>query len=182
MRKFLIDTDTASDDAVALIMAHRWADVELLGLTIVNGNVPVEQGALNALYTTELCQRSTPVFLGCSKPILRESEYSYWFHGANGMGDMDIPKTNAKTQTKNAIDAIIDFIKANPNEITLVTLGPLTNIAIALSRSPEIAKLVKRCVVMGGAANVIGNVTPAAEYNMWVDPEAAKLFFRVECL
>ncbi len=177
MRKFLIDTDTASDDAVALIMAHNWADIEILGITIVNGNVPVKQGALNALYTTELCQKSTPIFLGCSQPILRKSEYSYWFHGANGMGNINIPLTEIKPQKKHAIDAIVDIIKANPHEITLVTLGPLTNIAIAISRSPEITKLVKRCVIMGGAANTIGNVTPAAEYNMWVDPEAAKIVF-----
>ncbi|MGF1486450.1 MAG: nucleoside hydrolase, partial [Prochloraceae cyanobacterium] len=177
MRKFLIDTDTASDDAVALIMAHNWADIEILGITIVNGNVPVKQGALNALYTTELCQKSTPIFLGCSQPILRKSEYSYWFHGANGMGNINIPLTEIKPQKKHAIDAIVDIIKANPHEITLVTLGPLTNIAIAISRSPEITKLVKRCIIMGGAVNTIGNVTPAAEYNMWVDPEAAKIVF-----
>jgi purine nucleosidase len=177
VRKFLIDTDTASDDAVALIMAHRWVDVELLGITIVSGNVPVEQGALNALYTTELCDRSTPIYIGSAKPLLRKSEYADWFHGVNGMSDMDIPLTKARAQSKHAIDAIIDSLKANPGEITLVTLGPLTNIAIALLRAPEIAQLVKRCVVMGGAANVVGNVTPAAEYNIWVDPEAARIVF-----
>ncbi len=87
MRKFLIDTDTASDDVVALIMAHRWPDVEISAVTIVNGNVPVAQGALNALYTIEICEQSTPVYIGCAKPMLRSCQYSYWFHGQDGMGN-----------------------------------------------------------------------------------------------
>ena len=177
MRKFLIDTDTASDDAVAILMAHRWPDVQIIAVTIVNGNVPVEQGTLNALYTIEICEQSTPVYIGCAKPMLRSCEYSYWFHGDDGMGNMHYPKPLLKPQSTHAVDVIIDTLKTNPGEITLVTLGPLTNIATALLRAPEIASLVQRCVVMGGAANVVGNVTPAAEYNIWVDPEAAKIVF-----
>ncbi|MDD1413677.1 nucleoside hydrolase [Dolichospermum sp. ST_con] len=177
MRKLLIDTDTASDDAVAIMMAHSWTDVEVVGITIVNGNVPVEQGLKNALYTLETCKASTPVYVGCKKPILRESNYAEWFHGKDGMGNMYYPDSHLKPQLSDATDAIIDLLKTYPGEITLVTLGPLTNIAIALSRAPEIASLVHRCVVMGGAANTVGNVTPAAEYNIWVDPEAAKVVF-----
>ena len=177
MRKFLIDTDTASDDVVALIMAHRWPDVEISAVTIVNGNVPVEQGALNALYTIEICEQSTPVYIGCAKPMLRSCQYSYWFHGQDGMGNRHYPQPLAQPQSTHAVDVIIETLKTNPGAITLVTLGPLTNIATALLRAPEIASLVQRCVVMGGAANVVGNVTPAAEYNIWVDPEAAKIVF-----
>jgi len=177
VRKFLIDTDTASDDAVALIMAHRWPDVEIVAVTIVNGNVPVDVGAKNALYTIQTCDCSTPVYLGASKPILRDSSYSYWFHGKDGMGDTNYPEPTLKARDKNAIDEIIDTIKANRGDITLVTLGPLTNIATAILKDRSIASDVKRCVVMGGAANCVGNVTPAAEYNIWVDPEAAKIVF-----
>jgi purine nucleosidase len=177
MRKFLIDTDTASDDAVALIMAHRWKDVQVVGVTIVNGNVPVEQGVKNALYTLNICNASTPVYIGCTKPILRQCNYADWFHGTDGMGNMYYPEPTSKPALTHAVDAIIDTIKTYPGEITLVTLGPLTNIATALLRAPEIASLVQRCVIMGGAANTVGNVTPAAEYNIWVDPEAAKIVF-----
>jgi purine nucleosidase len=177
MRKFLIDTDTASDDAVALLMAHCWIDVQVVAVTIVNGNVPVEQGVKNALYTLDVCNASTPVYIGCSKPILRQPIYADWFHGDDGMGNMHYPEPISKPQTTHAVDVIIDTIKTYPGEITLVTLGPLTNIAAALLRAPEIASLVQRCVIMGGAANTVGNVTPAAEYNIWVDPEAAKIVF-----
>ena len=177
MRKFIIDTDTASDDAVALIMAHHWPDVEVVAVTIVNGNVPVEQGVKNALYTLDVCNASTPVYVGCTKPMLRESSYADWFHGKDGMGNMYYSESNRKPESAHAIDAIIETIKKYPGEITLVTLGPLTNIAAALLKAPEIAALVQRCVIMGGAANTVGNVTPAAEYNIWVDPEAAKIVF-----
>ncbi|CDN14084.1 MAG: nucleoside hydrolase [Richelia sp.] len=177
MRKFLIDTDTASDDAVALIMAHSWQGVQVEAITTVSGNVSVKQGTKNALYTLEVCQASTPVYLGCAKPMLREAIYADWFHGKDGMGDMHYPEAKTKARTLHAIDVIIATIRANPGEITLVTLGPLTNIATALIRDPEIANLVKRCVIMGGAANTLGNVSPAAEYNIWVDPEAAKIVF-----
>ncbi len=177
MRKFLIDTDTASDDAVALIMAHRWHDIKVEAITIVSGNVAVEQGTKNALYTLTVCHASTPVYVGCAKPMLREAVYADWFHGEDGMGNMYYPETEIKPRPFHAVDVIIDTIKSNPKEITLVTLCPLTNIATALLRAPEIAQLVQRCVIMGGAANTVGNVTPAAEYNIWVDPEAAKIVF-----
>lgn len=178
MRKFLIDTDTASDDAVAILMAHRWPDVKVEAVTLVAGNVPVEQGVKNALYTIQLCGASTPVYIGCRNPMLRPIEYATWFHGEDGMGNMHYPDPIRTPDPGHAVDVIIDTIKAHPGEITLVTLAPLTNIAAALVRAPEIATMVGRCVIMGGAANVVGNVTPAAEYNIWVDPEAAKIVFQ----
>lgn len=178
MRKFIIDTDTASDDAVAILMALRWPDVQVEAVTLVNGNVPVEQGAKNALYTIQLCSATTPVYIGCAKPMIRPHAYATWFHGEDGMGNMFYPDPIRKPESAHAVDVIIDTIKANPGEITLVTLAPLTNIAAALLKAPEIAQLVQRVVIMGGAANVVGNVTPAAEYNIWVDPEAAKIVFQ----
>ncbi|MEP7286433.1 MAG: nucleoside hydrolase [Chloroflexota bacterium] len=178
MRKMIIDTDTASDDAVAILMAHRWPDIQVEAVTIVSGNVHVEQASLNARYTIELCGKQTPVHTGCTRPLLREPIYAYWFHGPDGMGGMNYPAPKTANATNHGVDMLIETIKANAGEIILVTLGPLTNVATALLRAPEIATMVTRCVVMGGAAVTIGNVTPAAEYNIWVDPEAARIVFR----
>jgi purine nucleosidase len=175
-RKFLIDTDTASDDAVALIMALRWPDVEVEAITTVAGNVPLEQCTKNALYTVELCGMTTPVYVGAARPLVREPEHADWFHGKDGLGDRGYPAAKLQPQTKHAIQAIIDVVKANPG-IVIVTLGPLTNVALAVSQAPEIIPNVSRCVVMGGAACTVGNVTPAAEYNIWFDPEAAQIVF-----
>jgi purine nucleosidase len=177
-RKFIIDTDTASDDAVAILMAHRWRDVDVLAITVVAGNVPLEQGTINARYSVSLCAANTPVYAGCSAPLHRDLLTATWYHGPDGMGGMHYPAPTHAIATGHAVDALIDLIKTHPHEITLVTLGPLTNLATALMRAPEIASLVARCVMMGGAACTVGNVTPAAEYNIFVDPEAARVVFR----
>lgn len=177
-RKFIIDTDTASDDAVALLMALQSPDVDVLAITEVMGNVDVHQGSINARYTVELCGKTTPVHIGCAQPLHRKPVFAHWYHGPDGMGGMNYPAPHAPVAAGHAVDVIIELVKAHPGEITLVTLGPLTNIAVALARAPEIAPLVQRCVIMGGAAVCIGNVTPAAEYNMWVDPEAARMVLR----
>jgi len=176
-RAFLIDTDTASDDAVALIMALRAPDVEVRAITIVAGNVPVGQAARNALYTAELCGSDVPVYPGAQHPLLREYMHAEWFHGKDGLGDHNYPAPRRAPEPTHAVEAIIETIRANPG-ITLVTLGPLTNVALALARAPEIAANVGRAVVMGGAPCCEGNVTPAAEYNIWVDPEAARMVAR----
>jgi len=176
-RVFLVDTDTASDDAVALIMALRAPDVDVRAITIVAGNVPVAQAARNALYTTELCGSSVPVFPGANQPLLREYMHAEWFHGKDGLGDHNYPPPSRAPEPVHAVEAIVETIRASPG-ITLVTLGPLTNIALAVSRAPDIARHVARTVVMGGAPCCEGNVTPAAEYNMWVDPEAARIVAR----
>jgi purine nucleosidase len=173
-RTFLIDTDTASDDAVALIMALRAPGVRVAAITVVAGNVDVRQATRNALYTVELCGASVPVYSGAEKPLLRTYENATWFHGRDGLGDHNYPAPRQSAQKLHAVDAIFDTIEANPG-LVLVTLGPLTNIALALSKKPAIAANVSRCVVMGGAPCCEGNVTPAAEYNIWVDPEAARI-------
>jgi purine nucleosidase len=176
-RKFLIDTDTASDDAVALIMALRHPDGEVLAITTVAGNVGVEQATRNALYTAELCDSSVPVFTGAAKPLKRPHQNAEWFHGRDGLGDHGYPAPRRAAEKRSAVDAIVDTIEANAGLI-LVTLGPLTNIAMALQERPDIASKVSRCVVMGGAPCCEGNVTPAAEYNIWCDPEAARIVVR----
>jgi purine nucleosidase len=176
-RTFLIDTDTASDDAVALIMALQAPEVRVVAITVVAGNVPVQQAARNALYTAELCGANVPVYSGAEKPLLRTYENATWFHGRDGLGDHDYPAPRQTAQGRHAVDAIMEAIEANPG-LVLVTLGPLTNIALAVSQNPGIAAKVSRCVVMGGAPCCEGNVTPAAEYNIWVDPEAARIVMR----
>ncbi|HXJ91908.1 MAG TPA: nucleoside hydrolase [Terriglobia bacterium] len=175
-RTFLIDTDTASDDAVALIMALRATDVRVVAITTVAGNVSLEQATRNALYTVELCAASVPVYAGAVKPLLRVHEDATWFHGRDGLGDHGYQPSHSAPEARHAVDAIIDTIEANQG-LVLVTLGPLTNIALALAKRPDIAGRVSRCVVMGGAPCCEGNVTPAAEFNIWVDPEAARIVF-----
>jgi purine nucleosidase len=174
---FLIDTDTASDDAVALIMALRSSNIRVLAITSVAGNVGVQQAARNALYTAELCGSSAPVFVGAEKPLQREHQSADWFHGRDGLGDHGYPPSKRALEKQPAVDAIIHTIEENPG-LVLVTLGPLTNIALALQRKPSIAAKVSRCVIMGGAPCCEGNVTPAAEYNIWCDPEAARIVMR----
>ena len=173
-RTFLIDTDTASDDAVAIIMALRALDVRVAAITTVSGNVPVQQSTRNALYTAELCGADVPVYMGADKPLLRRYENATWFHGRDGLGDHGYPAPRRAPGKLHAVDAIIETIEANPG-LVLVTLGPLTNVALALAKRPQIASKVSRCVVMGGAPCCEGNVTPTAEYNVWVDPEAARM-------
>jgi purine nucleosidase len=177
MRRFWIDTDTASDDAVAILMALRWPDVIVEGISVVSGNIPVEMGVRNALYTAELCGVDVPVYSGLPDPMLREASYAYFFHGPDGMGDMNYPQPNGLVESQHAVHAFIDAVRAASGELTLVTLGPLSNIATAVNLAPDIVDKISMCYVMGGAAAVLGNVTPAAEYNIWVDPEAANIVF-----
>ena len=176
-RDFWIDTDTASDDAVALIMALRAPDVRVLGVSIVAGNVPVAQATRNALYVVELCGSGVPVYSGCDQPLCRDYEDATWFHGKDGLGDRGYPAARRGAEAAHAVEAIVETVRANPG-LELVTLGPLTNIAVALARDPRLAEKISRCVVMGGNPVTEGNVTPAAEYNIWVDPEAARIVLR----
>jgi purine nucleosidase len=173
-RNFLIDTDVASDDAVAIIMALRAPNVRVVAITTVAGNVEVQQATRNALYTVELCGADVPVYVGAEKPLLRVHQSATWFHGRDGFGDHGYPPPKQAPGKMHALDAMIQAIEENPG-LVVVTLGPLTNLALALTRKPGIAGKIGRCVVMGGAPCCEGNVTPAAEYNIWVDPEAARV-------
>lgn len=177
-RPFLIDTDAGSDDAVAILMAFRHPDVDVKALTVVAGNVPLEQGVKNSLYFTELCEVDVPVYAGADRPLIREAAPADWYHGADGLsdqGDNYIPRHTQVNDT-HAVDAIIELVRNTP-DIVIVTLGPLTNLAMAIRKAPDIIENVSRFVVMGGAGCVNGNVTPAAEYNIWHDPEAARIVF-----
>jgi len=173
----LIDTDTASDDAVALIMAMRSPEVRVIAVTTVAGNVPLEQATRNALYVAELCRSPAPVFPGARQPLWREYMHAEWFHGKDGLGDRGYPLPERAPESSHAAEAIVRAVNSNPG-LVLVTLGPLTNLATALILDPGISSKVDRCIVMGGNPCCEGNVTPAAEYNMWVDPEAARIVLR----
>jgi purine nucleosidase len=177
MRTFLIDTDTASDDAVALVMALKHPDVQVEAITVVGGNVPREQGVQNALYTVELCGASVPVYAGAAQPLLRPLATAQSVHGQDGMGDIGLPLRGRSPAGEDGVSVIVETIRRHAGRITVVTLGPLTNLALALRLDPSLADKVERCVVMGGVGYGYGNVTPVAEYNLWVDPEAAKIVF-----
>jgi len=196
-KKFIIDADTGSDDAVAILMALRDPRVEVLGVTVVSGNVPLKQGIINTLSTAELCDVEVKVFAGADKPITREYRELYTLeefqahvqslspdsisaqcvHGVDGMGDIGIEPKNKKHEEEDAIEYLVNSFNNNPNEITLVTLGPLTNIAKAIQKDSSIVDKIKHCYVMGGTSDGTGNVSAAAEYNIWVDPEAAQIVF-----
>ena len=177
MRRFLVDTDTAADDPVALVMALRHPDVRVEAITVVAGNVPVDQGVQNALYTLELLGEHVPVFRGAEAPLLAPLKTSQFIHGEDGMGDIGLPLHGREPHPGHAVDALLEAAGRYPGEVELVTLGPLTNVAMALHREPSLAGKVKECVMMGGASDHLGNITPVAEFNVWVDPEAAKVVF-----
>jgi purine nucleosidase len=177
MKKLWIDTDTASDDAVAILMALRWPGVEVVGISAVAGNVPLEMCSRNARYTVELCGKQTPVYDGAPRPLLREPYWAFFFHGPDGMGGMNYPEPARPPEPTPAVEAMIQAFRANPGEITLVTLGPLTNLALALALAPDLVGKIPMVYMMAGAACTVGNITPAAEYNVWVDPEAARMVY-----
>lgn len=174
---FIIDTDTASDDAVALIMALQWPEVEVDAILVNYGNLPVDLASANARFTVELCGRMTPVYEGAARPLVREVSYAHGYHGPEGMGILGRLYPQRPAAGQNAALELIRRCQEAPGEITLVALGPLTNVAVALALEPRLAQWVRQCYIMGGAANSVGNVTPAAEFNIWCDPEAARLVF-----
>lgn len=176
-KRFIIDTDTASDDAVAILMALQDPNLEVEAITVVFGNVSVKQGSINARYTVELCGHETPVFEGAERGLMHTPGFAHWFHGKDGMGNMNYPAPRRPAAEGHAVGELIRRFKRAPGEIGLITLGPLTNIALALRQEPRLAEWVKECYVMGGNACTVGNVTPAAEFNIWCDPEAAKIVF-----
>jgi purine nucleosidase len=177
MRKMIIDTDTGSDDAVALVMALGHPDIQVTAITVVAGNVSLDKAVQNALYTVELCGAQTPVYAGRADPLLRHLQHAEHVHGSDGMGDIGLPLSGRAPAPGHAADVLREQISAAPGEITLVTLGPLTNIALALLRDPSLAHMVAHCYIMGGASDSYGNVSPVAEFNIWADPEAAQIVF-----
>jgi purine nucleosidase len=158
-------------------MALTYPDVQVEAITAVSGNVHVDQAVQNALYTVELCGKHIPVYRGAEKPILRSLETAEYVHGRDGMGDIGLPLSGRTPSEGHGVTEIIETINRFAGNITLVTLVPLTNLALALLQDPSIAGKVKECITMGGTGQGRGNITPVAEYNIWVDPEAARIVF-----
>jgi purine nucleosidase len=174
----ILDCDPGIDDALAIAFAHGHPDIELAGITTVAGNVGLAKTTANALAVCEFIGAAgTPVTEGCARPLLRPALDARHVHGEEGLGGATLPPARATPAPGHAIDYIIDTVRAAPGEITLVATGPLTNIALAVRREPRLADWVRGFVIMGGSAGR-GNVTPAAEYNIWADPEAAAVVFR----
>ena len=178
--RLIIDTDTAGDDVNSLLIALLHPNIQLEAVTISVGNVGFEQQIENALYTIEMAGRSgeVPVYPGCAVPLVNEWVAADYVHGRDGMGDSFFPKARQRPEPKHAVDALIERIHAAPGELTILAQAPLTNIAAAVIRDPSIATKVKALYIMGGTYFAPGNITPAAEYNFYVDPEAARIVFK----
>ncbi|MFK4809677.1 nucleoside hydrolase [Devosia sp. ZW T5_3] len=180
-RKIIIDTDPGQDDAVAILLALASPDeLDVLGVVAVAGNVGVAQNAINARKVVELAGRSDiPVYAGCSRPLRRHLVTAEHVHGETGLDGPNLPDPQMPLQTLHGVDYIINtLMAAEPKTITLCTLGPLTNVAMALIKQPAIAERIAEIVMMGGAYFEVGNITPAAEFNIYVDPEAADVVLR----
>ena len=187
MHKVIYDTDPGVDDAMALLFQVRHPEIELLGITSVFGNATIEDTTRNALYLAGRFAPEVPVARGAAAPLVREAPGPLPFiHGNNGVGDIALPGGTAPATFGATLDPrpahrfIVDTVRANPGEVTLLAVGPMTNLALALAEDPGIAKLVKQVVIMGGAFGIngtLGNVSPAAEANIFNDPHAADQVF-----
>ncbi len=178
-QKIIIDTDPGQDDAVAILLALASPELDVLGITAVAGNVPLDLTERNARIVCELAGRpDMRVFAGCDRPIARDLVTAEHVHGKTGLDGPEMVEPTMQLQPQHAVDFIIDTLRAEPpGTVTLCPLGPLTNIATALARAPDIAPRIARIVLMGGAYFEVGNITPAAEFNIYVDPEAAAAVF-----
>ncbi|MGD9480053.1 nucleoside hydrolase [Shinella sp. G-2] len=179
-RKIIIDTDPGQDDAAAIMLALGSPELDILGITTVAGNVPLSRTSTNARIILEFCARpEVKVFAGADKPVARPLVTAEHVHGKTGLDGPDLHEPQMPLQAQLAVDFIIETLKREPaGTVTLCTLGPLTNIALALEKAPEIAGRVRELVMMGGGFFEGGNITPAAEFNIYVDPEAAAAVFR----
>ncbi|MEM1684955.1 MAG: nucleoside hydrolase [Nanopusillaceae archaeon] len=171
----IIDCDPGVDDAVALLLALASPELALQAITTVAGNVPLAATSRNALQVCELAgQRQVPVYGGCPRPILHTPTTAHEVHGETGLGGYDLPPPQKSLEPQHGVVALMEWLLAAPEPLTLATLGPLTNIATLLILAPQVATKVERLVIMGGAMG-LGNVTPAAEFNCYADPHAAAI-------
>jgi purine nucleosidase len=178
-RKIIIDTDPGQDDAVAILLALASPELEVLALTTVAGNVPLALTQRNARIVLDLAGRSVPVHAGCDRPMTRKLVTAEHVHGKTGLDGIPLHDPVTPLHPQHAVDALIETLRAHPpGTITLCPLGPLTNIATAFQRAPDIVAKVAEIVLMGGGCFEGGNITPAAEFNIYVDPEAADIVFK----
>lgn len=180
-RKIIIDTDPGQDDAVAILLALASPeDLEVLGITAVAGNVPLSLTAKNARIVCELAGKpDVPVYAGCDRPLGRKLVTAEHVHGKTGLDGPELPDPTMVLQDAHAVDFVIETLRSHdPKTVTLCPLGPLTNIATAFQKAPDIVERVQQIVLMGGAYFEVGNITPTAEFNIYVDPEAADIVFK----
>ena len=176
MRKIIIDTDTGSDDAIAILMALRDPSVQVLAVTTVCGNVNMEQATINAFRSIDAARTYVPpVYKGAFRPLYWDLVTGQFAHGQDGMGDMGLPVPDMQPETEHAVEAILRLVKENPGEIEIVALGPATNLALAMMKDPETMKQVKHIYSMGSGGYGKGNATSVAEFNVFVDAEAYKV-------
>jgi len=176
-RKVIIDCDPGIDDSLALMLALNSPELEVLGITIVSGNVEAEKGYQNALKTLKILGRlDVPVYKGEDKPMVRKLEPAYETHGQDGLGESGYSIVDIAPKRKGAVDFILETLK-NTKDVSIIALGPLTNIALALKKDKEVFAHLEEFVSMGGSFKSYGNCSPVAEYNYWVDPEGAKLVY-----
>lgn len=178
-RKIIIDTDPGQDDAVGILLALASPELEVLGLTAVAGNVPLARTQYNARVIAELAGRSDlTICAGCDAPMKRPLVTAEHVHGKTGLDGYDLPEPTMALDPRHGVDFIIEMLRSHPEgTVTLCPLGPLTNIATAMQRAPDIIPRIQEIVLMGGAYFEVGNITPAAEFNIFVDPEAAAIVF-----
>ena len=179
-KKIIIDTDPGHDDAIAILLALASPELEVLGITCVAGNVPLNLTAKNALRVCELAGREDlKVFSGCDRPMVRKLVTAEAVHGETGLDGPDWEEPNMQLQSEHAVDWLVEtLMAAEDRSITICPVGPLTNIGMALVREPSIASKIQMIVTMGGGYFVGGNITPAAEFNIYVDPHAADVVYR----
>jgi purine nucleosidase len=177
-KKIILDTDPGTDDAMALMLALNSPELDVRAVTVVPGNVTAAQGLDNALRMMSLANRcDVPAAAGAQHPLFQKLITAEFWHGKNGLANIELPPSKCKVDPRYAPDLIIQLVHASPHEITLVPVGPLTNIALAVERDPTIVPLVKEVVLMGGGISG-GNVNAAAEANIYNDPEAAQIVFQ----
>ncbi len=176
-RRIILDIDPGIDDAMAVLLATQSPELQIEAITVVSGNVIVDLGAVNALKLVELAERPDIIVAkGAKYPLQRKLITAESVHGKNGMGDIELPAPTKKLDPRHAVEVILDIVDANPGAITLVPVGPLTNIALALLQDPTLPEKVPEIILMGGSV-IGGNASPAAEANIYNDPEAAKIVF-----
>lgn len=177
MKRIVIDTDAGVDDAQAILLAFGHKDVEIVAFTTVNGNVGVDKTTANVLKVLDVVGKDVPVFTGCSRPLINLPHSAAYVHGEDGLGDCGIPVSKRKPEKKHAVQALIDLADANPGQLDLIAIGPLTNLAVALQLDPGLPGKYASLTIMGGAINAHGNTNVTAEFNIYADPESAYIVF-----
>jgi purine nucleosidase len=179
-KAILMDVDTGVDDALAILLAHRWPSAQIVAIGTVTGNVSAAQAATNTLKTLDALGADTPVAVGAPQALARPPFPPSAIHGVDGLGDADLPAPTRAPTGEHAVDQLLRLVHERPGELSLFASGPLTNLGLALQRDPQLPRLVKEVMVMGGAIVAAGNVTPVAEANIYHDPEAAALVFAAD--